>query len=114
MDRLLSYLVRSIVDFDGRHISCVCASYVCTVVCVHHQVPAAGVENLDLTEVIKSNHFNYNRKMPEILELLDLDNCSKYVGRGDPLESEGSSSAAAGAGVGAASEPIVFGTTIVP
>lgn len=80
---------------------------------VYHQVSAAGVENLDLTEVIKSNHFNYNRKMPEILEMLDLDNCSKYVGRGDPRESESNSSAAAGTGL-EDSETVVFGTTDVP
>lgn len=72
------------------------------------------MENLDLTEVIKSNHFNYNRKMPEILDLLDLDNCSKYVGRGDPLERANSSSAAAGAAPEAPVEPVVFGTTVVP
>lgn len=75
---------------------------------------AASVENLDLTEVIGSNHFNYNRKMPEILELLDLDNCSKYVGRGDPIERDDGSPAAAGTSLGATSEHVVFGTTIVP
>lgn len=83
--------------------------------CVDHQVSATGVENLDLTEVIKSNHFNYNRKMPEILELLDLDNCSKYIGRGDPREREdGSSAAVATPGLGATSEHVVYGTTVVP
>eukprot|EP00903_Cladosiphon_okamuranus_P012128 g11379.t1 len=77
------------------------------------KVPTPGVENLDLTDVIKSNHFNYNRKMPEILEMLDLDNCSKYIGRGDPLERENNPPAASGA-VLENSEPVVFGTTIVP
>ncbi|CAN0228992.1 unnamed protein product, partial [Ectocarpus sp. 13 AM-2016] len=37
------------------------------------KVPAVGVENIDLSSIVGSNHFNYNRKMPEILELLDLD-----------------------------------------
>lgn len=47
------------------------------------QVSAVGVENVDLSSVVGSNHFNYNRRMPEILSLLALDDCSKYIGRGD-------------------------------
>ena len=39
---------------------------------------------MDLSSVIGSSHFNYNRRMPEILSLLALDDCSKYIGRGDP------------------------------
>lgn len=71
-----------------------------------------GVENVDLSSVIGSNHFNYNRKMPEILELLDLDNCSKYIGRGDPPE-ESSPAVAAGQRYGS-DDVVVYGTTVVP
>lgn len=48
------------------------------------QVSAVGVENIDLSTVIMSNHFNYNRRMPEILPMLALDDCSQYICRGDP------------------------------
>ena len=47
------------------------------------QVSAVGVENVDLSSVVGSNHFSYNRRMPEILSLLALDDCSKYIARGD-------------------------------
>lgn len=72
---------------------------------------AAGVENVDLSSVVGSNHFNYNRKMPEILDLLDLDNCSKYIGRGD--SGEDNSSAPAGLG-GSGDGGVSDGTTAVP
>lgn len=86
--------------------------YVCVMVCplfcwrscVCLQVSAVGVENVDLSSVVGSNHFNYNRKMPEILNLLDLDNCSKYIVRGDSRED---SSSAPAAGV----DEMVYGTT---
>ncbi|CAM9239149.1 unnamed protein product [Pylaiella littoralis] len=77
------------------------------------KVSAVGVENVDLSSVVGSNHFNYNRKMPEILELLDLDNCSKYIRRGDP----GGDSSPAPAGVdggGSGVDGVVYGTTHVP
>lgn len=71
---------------------------------------AVGVENVDLSSIVGSNHFNYNRKMPEILEVLDLDNCSKYVGRGDSKEDASSAPAPSEE----ADDMIVFGTTVVP
>lgn len=44
---------------------------------------ARGVENLDLSTLLGSNHFNYNSRMPEILPLLAFDDCSTYVCKGD-------------------------------
>lgn len=54
------------------------------------QVSAVGVENVDLSPIVGSNHFNYNRRMPEILSLLALDDCSKYIARGDPQDLDSS------------------------
>lgn len=54
-----------------------------SVVGLAEQVDAAGVENLDVSAVVGSSHFNYNRRMPEILPLLALDDCSTYVCRGN-------------------------------
>lgn len=47
------------------------------------QVTARGVENEDLTSLIGSDHFKYNRRMPEIMSILSLDDCSKYIAQGD-------------------------------
>lgn len=47
------------------------------------QVGAPGVENLDLSSIIGTNHFHYNRRMPEVLAALALDDCSRYISRGD-------------------------------
>lgn len=71
-----------------------------------------GVENVDLSSVVGSNHFNYNRKMPEILELLDLDDTSTYIGRGDSVE-ESSPTVPAGQRYGS-DDVVVYGTTVVP
>ena len=78
------------------------------------KVSAEGIENLDLTSVIGSNHFNYNRKMPEILELLDVVNCSTYVARGDPRQEPPSAAAAAAAPARLDGDGIVYGTNMVP
>lgn len=55
------------------------------------QVTVPGVENADLSSIIGSNHFNYMRRMPELLAELALDDCSRYISRGDeePLPSAG-------------------------
>ncbi|CAB1101295.1 unnamed protein product [Ectocarpus sp. CCAP 1310/34] len=75
------------------------------------KVSAVGVENVDLSSIVGSNHFNYNRKMPEILELLDLDNTSTYIGRGDSPEEI---SPAVPTGQHFGSDNVVYGTTVVP
>lgn len=60
-----------------------CPENLLLVVEIVEKVNAAGVENLDLSSVVGSSHFNYNRRMPEILPLLALDDCSTYVCRGN-------------------------------
>lgn len=106
--------------------------------CLSHdlQVSAARVENVDLSHIIGSNHFNYNRKMPEILPLLALDECSKYVGMGGAGEDtegeilaregslssmgdgssykQGSSAAAHAEAVDATVDCVMYGSTVVP
>lgn len=84
-----------------------------------------GVENVDLSAIVGTDHFNYNRRMPEILPLLALDDCSKYVGKGDRIigdsatsterPAKGSSLApsSTSTATGETDDVIVYGTTVV-
>eukprot|EP00904_Undaria_pinnatifida_P012334 jgi/Undpi1/8230/HiC_scaffold_25.g10700.m1 len=74
------------------------------------KVSAVGVENVDLSSVVGSNHFNYNRRMPEILSLLALDDCSKYIARGDPPQLNSSRRFSAASTATASSRSLENGT----